>query len=523
MDAKLISDKKQKGQTKYRERLFRDAQHGAAKADQWLLPATGGMLEAEGMEETWRFKQEDIAAAVERGSARQLLDLRLPELGPYRVSVTRNGRFLALAGQKGHLALVDRQKAVVHTEIQVRETCRDVLFLHNEQYFAVAQKNYGYIYDHRGRELHCLTDFVRPTRLDFLPRHFLLTGVGGNGILTYQDTSTGRLVAQHKTKLGPGVTLTHNPWNAVSCCGHSNGTVTLWTPNMTTPVARMLTHQGPLRGLACDPSGHYLVTAGLDLQLKVWDVRTYQPVHAYFTAGAVDTLDISQTGLLAIGWGRRVQIWKDALSTKAAAPYLNHHVDGAGQLHGSRFVPYEDVLALGHGGGVSTLLVPGAGEANYDSWVADPYMRPKARQEAEVRALLDKIQPEMIVVDPDSVGRVAQVPHEVQVERALAERAAQEARLAAVRAKNEKKRAMKGKNKPTRRVRKKQENVIRDRNDEIRQRMKAEGKATHRHSDRLKREAEEAVRGKRVKIEGMVESVPGPLQALYRQALKKMV
>ena len=39
---------------------------------------------------------------------------------------------------------------------QVRETLRDVQFLHNDQFFAAAQKKYVYIYDKRGIEVHCL-------------------------------------------------------------------------------------------------------------------------------------------------------------------------------------------------------------------------------------------------------------------------------------------------------------------------------------------------------------------------------
>ena len=40
--------------------------------------------------------------------------------------------------------------------LQVKETVRDVQFLHNEQFFATAQKKYVYIYDKRGLEVHCL-------------------------------------------------------------------------------------------------------------------------------------------------------------------------------------------------------------------------------------------------------------------------------------------------------------------------------------------------------------------------------
>ncbi len=101
-------------------------------------------------------------------------------------------------------------------------------------------------------------------------------------------------------------------------------------------------------------------------------MRTFRPLHAYFSHAPITSCDVSARGLLALGAGRRVQVWKDALSTKADAPYLNHHVLG-GALRDVQFCPFEDVLGVGHSGGVSTLLVPGAGEAHYDSLVADPF------------------------------------------------------------------------------------------------------------------------------------------------------
>lgn len=70
------------------------------------------------------------------------------------------------------------------------------------------------------------------------------------------------------------------------------------------------------------------------------------------------------------------------------------------------FLSEQDVLAVGHSGGVSTMLVPGAGEPNFDSYVADPYQRSRARQEQEVHQLLDKLQPDMIVLDPSTIGQV---------------------------------------------------------------------------------------------------------------------
>jgi hypothetical protein len=76
--------------------------------------------------------------------------------------------------------------------LQVKETTRDVTFLHNEQFFAAAQKKYVYIYDKRGLEVHCLRNHVAPEVLEFLPHHFLLSSIGEQG-----TAQTGS-VHQHK-------------------------------------------------------------------------------------------------------------------------------------------------------------------------------------------------------------------------------------------------------------------------------------------------------------------------------------
>ena len=52
----------------------------------------------------------------------------------------------------------------------------------------------------------------------------------------------------------------------------------------------------------------YLATAGLDCQLKVWDVRTFKPLHEYFTAAPAVDIDISQRDMLAVAYGSRVQV-----------------------------------------------------------------------------------------------------------------------------------------------------------------------------------------------------------------------
>lgn len=107
--------------------------------------------------------------------------MKLPDLGPYKIGFDRSGRYCVLGGAKGHLALVDWARYHMLCEIQVKERTRDVCMLHNELFFAAAQKKYVYIYDRTGAEMHCCREHSEPMVLDFLPHHFLLVSAGKPG------------------------------------------------------------------------------------------------------------------------------------------------------------------------------------------------------------------------------------------------------------------------------------------------------------------------------------------------------
>ena len=53
-------------------------------------------------------------------TAREMFDLSLPDLGPYAIDYTKNGRFLLLGGRKGHLALMDTLRMDVQMEVRLR-------------------------------------------------------------------------------------------------------------------------------------------------------------------------------------------------------------------------------------------------------------------------------------------------------------------------------------------------------------------------------------------------------------------
>ncbi|KAM7208583.1 hypothetical protein V8F20_001006 [Naviculisporaceae sp. PSN 640] len=411
IDVKGVRDKKLRRNLTNLENKYQTAALKAKEAE-ILLENTGGFLEPETeLERTYKVRQDEITKDVAIEVAQKKFDLKLDALGPYVCDFTRTGRDLILAGRKGHVATMDWREGKLGCELQLGETVRDARWLHNNQYFAVAQKKYVYIYDQNGVELHCLKKHVEVSHMEFLPYHFLLATLGINGQLKYQDTSTGQIVAEIRTKLGTPVSLTQNPWNSVLHTGHQNGTVTLWSPNSTEPLVKLLAHRGPVRSLAVDRGGRYMVSTGQDNKMAVWDIRMFKEVNNYFTRTPASSVAISDTGLTAVGWGTHTTVWKGLFDKerssqeKVQSPYMTWGGEGR-TVERVKWCPFEDVLGIGHNEGFSSVIIPGAGEANYDALEVNPFETKKQRQEGEVKALLNKLPPEMIALDPNYIGNL---------------------------------------------------------------------------------------------------------------------
>ncbi|KAI2632368.1 BING4CT-domain-containing protein [Hypoxylon sp. NC1633] len=411
VNVKGVKDKKLRSNLKILESKYKEATVKAKDAE-ILLENTSGFLEPEHeLERTYKVRQDEIQDEVSTESAKKRFELKLDQLGPYVFDYSRTGRELLLAGRRGHVATMDWRQGKLGCELQLGETVRDVRWLHNNQFFAVSQKKHVYIYDRQGVEVHCLRKHQEVTHMEFLPYHFLLGTLGMSGFLKYQDVSTGQLVAEIPTKLGAPVSLTQNPYNAVLHVGHQNGTVTLWSPNSTSPLVKLLAHRGPVRSLAVDREGRYMVSAGQDCKMAVWDIRMFKEVNSYFTRQPASSIAISDRGLTAVGWGTKTTIWKGLYSKhvaeqeKVKSPYMSWGGEGK-RIERVRWCPFEDVLGLGHDEGFSSIIVPGAGEPNFDALEVNPFETAKQRQETEVKALLNKLQPEMIALDPNFVGNL---------------------------------------------------------------------------------------------------------------------
>lgn len=131
-------------------------------------------------------------------------------------------------------------------------------------------------------------------------------------------------------------------------------------------------------------------------------------------------------GLIGLATGRTVQVLRNAFTQPMDVTYLTHAIrtpnaalsSGAGAAATARsllsnvsvtdvkFRPLEDVLCAGHSHGISTIIVPGAGEPNFDSFESNPFINPRQRREAEVQTLLGKLSHEMIGLDASFVGSV---------------------------------------------------------------------------------------------------------------------
>jgi U3 small nucleolar RNA-associated protein 7 len=177
---------------------------------------------------------------------------------------------------------------------------------------------------------------------------------------------------------------------------------------------------------------------------QIWDLRKYTTLQSYKLDHPAVSVDISERGLIGVGMGRSVQVLRNAFTQARDVTYLTHSIrtpnaalaSGAGaaaatksllssvKVHSVAFRPLEDVLcagtapcsascfrlnfnhvshvrafsATGHSHGISTFIVPGAGEPNFDSFEQNPFSTLRQRRETEVQSLLTKLPHDTIAL-----------------------------------------------------------------------------------------------------------------------------
>jgi U3 small nucleolar RNA-associated protein 7 len=419
-----------------RERALKTVVKKQIEVYDYINPkAEEGGIELEDNETNFDIRQmtqSELRSQVDVGTKKKLFDFDLAG-GPYTMRPTRNGRHLVIGSEGGEVSVIDRTTMKSMCEISAGEPVIDVSFLNNYTMFATAQRKNAYIYDTiSGAEIHCLKELALVTHLEYLHDHFLLASWAENGILRYLDPSLGKVMSQTFTKLGPCRAFRHNPDTGIVHAGHGDGSVSLWTPSIKEPVMRIKAHYGGTTAIACHGES-FIVTAGGDHKWKIWDLRRPDaPLSTHFYRGTTaSTVDVSATGMIGLGHGVRVSAFSGDLfkTSKSGDPtYLEHRVPQG--INNLRFCPFEDLLLMGKNSGIASMLVPGAGSSAFDSYGANPFETRNQRREAEVKAVIEKIRPDMItlpfavksiggIADPEPVptGPVKKVIGKKQIKR----------------------------------------------------------------------------------------------------------
>jgi U3 small nucleolar RNA-associated protein 7 len=194
----------------------------------------------------------------------------------------------------------------------------------------------------------------------------------------------------------------------------------LWSPNVQEPLVKMLCHKSAVKSVAVNQSGNYMVTSGVDNLLNIWDLRTYKQLKSVRLRSGASSLSISQKDLIGAACRDQVVVFNDTMLKSGISNegdiveqriddnkdiYLKHRFSHSG-IQNVQFCPYEDVIGVGHARGITSLLVPGSAEPNFDAMEANPYESKNQRRQWEVKALLEKIQPELISLDPKKLRQV---------------------------------------------------------------------------------------------------------------------
>lgn len=333
--------------------------------------------------------------------------------GKYNVRYSPTGKLLMLQSTNGHFATFDWQAKDLYAEFDIREKVNDSCWLHQEEFFAAAQSKWTRVYESESsREIHCIHQFHKIKHLDFLPFHFLLVGAAERYKLHYLDISVGKMVASCSTETNCRInTMKKSKANAVMHLGLQDGTVQLFTPNfLKGPVVKFLALKQPCTSIAITDNGRYIACSGVGRKINIFDLRNaYKPVysHSNLQSGALN-LTFSQNDILAASYGNNdVITYQNITTSKHPNVYVKYNPKES--IQSVDFCPYEDILGIGYSRGFDSVLVPGSGKSQIDSYENNPFRNKKQKDNWEMSRLLDKIPSKMICLDNNELKRVKEV------------------------------------------------------------------------------------------------------------------
>jgi U3 small nucleolar RNA-associated protein 7 len=147
----------------------------------------------------------------------------------------------------------------------------------------------------------------------------------------------------------------------------------MWSPNVQEPLVKILCHRSAIKSLAISHNGLYMITSGLDHLLNIWDLRTYKQLKSVKLSAGASSVSFSQKNLIAASLRNQVLVLNNNLIEETCKKpsedivttfdekrhiYLKNRLNNS-SIQNMQFCPFEDVLCIGHGAGITSLLVPG--------------------------------------------------------------------------------------------------------------------------------------------------------------------
>lgn len=123
-------------------RKIQAAKRQLAKSITSTMNDKKGGITVFGTEKSYELQQSEIEDVVNPQTAKNVFELDL-EHGAYHVDYTRNGQYLALCGQRGHLSIIRWKDHRLISEQYLnakREWVHDAIFAGNESMLCVAQR-----------------------------------------------------------------------------------------------------------------------------------------------------------------------------------------------------------------------------------------------------------------------------------------------------------------------------------------------------------------------------------------------
>lgn len=355
---------------------------------QILQTNPSGYIEAD--KETTNYTQNEIKRNVSLLTRDKAYNINLKG-GPFFIDYSKNGRHLLINNKTGFLGAFDIKLLNLHFEINLDESIKEAIFLHNECLLATAQENNLFIYNNQGVELHCIRSINRPYRIEYLPYHFLLAALA-RGSLKYLDVTHGKLMADIPLK-EEYTTIKHNKNDAIIYLGSKKGTISLFSPNSKEFLMKIFCNSSKVVDLQIERDGRHLVSMGIDKSINIFDIRnSFKPINSFRSKYHINCSDLSDLNMLATGHKKEVYIYKDLFTTPKL--YLTHNMNS--EAASTKFCPFEDILSVGCGSGVSNLIIPGSGDPVLDMSELNPFESKKERQNSEIKRLLEKIPVDLI-------------------------------------------------------------------------------------------------------------------------------